>query len=491
METWWAVVYSLCALCMAWLWSWWKKPHPKFPPGPRGLPIVGMAPFLGPEPQITFKKLGEKYGPVMSVRMGMKDIVVLNTYEVINQAYVKQANEFSGRQDFFVYKQVTQDYGVMFKDYSDEYKRQKNFGTQALKRHGMSKAEMEKQILYESDFLMEKLRKQSGSPINIVPVLYQSAGNVVASIVLGKRFEDNDPTFLLLLKTLKTIFANKKIADSIMMMMLFENLRYIPPFSTTNQTIKEQLQILSDIFQKIVDDKNANFKQTDVNNFMDAFINEKRHGAGKIDSSFTDEQLVVFARDIFSAGTETVSSNIGWAIICLLHHPKYKQLLKDEIKDCLGRDGQPSLSIKDHLPMTCAFLQEVLRFRIVAPMVHHKTNSDAVLYGYVIPKGTQVTANLHGAAWDKETWPQPEVFNPERHIDEEGKFVFSPKIIAFSIGPRFCMGESLGRAEVFLVFVSLLQHFDISSVNGLPSLQGCSTNIVYTPQDFEIMLTPL
>nr|CAB3235724.1 cytochrome P450 2U1-like [Phallusia mammillata] len=390
METWWAVVYSLCALCMAWLWSWWKKPHPKFPPGPRGLPIVGIAPFLGSEPQITFKKLGEKYGPVMSVRMGMKDIVVLNTYEVINQAYVKQASEFSGRQDLFVYTQVTQDYGITFKDYSDEFRRQKNFGMQALKRHGMSNKEMEKRILRESKFLIEKLRRQAGSPINIVPLLYQFSGNVVASIVLGKRFEDNDPTFLLLLKTLKILFADKKVADSIMMMMLFQNLRYVPPFSTTNQTIKEQLQILSDIFQQFVDDRNANFKETDVNNFMDAFINEKLNGAGKSDSSFSDQQLVVFARDIFAAATEAVSCSIGWAIICLLHYPKYKKVLMKEISECLGRDGQPSLSSKDQLPKTCAFLQEVSRFRILAPMVHHKTTSDAVLYEYLIPKGTQV-----------------------------------------------------------------------------------------------------
>ena len=78
----WAVLVIVCVL----LWQWWKKPHPRFPPGPRGIPILGALPFVDVYMERTVKKWSlDKYGPVMSVRMGQKEVVFLNTYEAINQ----------------------------------------------------------------------------------------------------------------------------------------------------------------------------------------------------------------------------------------------------------------------------------------------------------------------------------------------------------------------------------------------------------------------
>ena len=58
-------------------------------------------------------------------------------------------------------------------------------------------------------------------------------------------------------------------------------------------------------------------------------------------------------------------------------------------------------------------------------------------------------------------WPDPEKFLPERHLDEDGKFVKSNRVIPFSIGARNCLGENLARAEVFLILVTILQKFEI------------------------------
>ena len=67
-------------------WIWWRKPHSKFPPGPRGIPLFGVLPWLSNYPERKLKKWSQKhYGPVMSARFGMEDVVILNTFDAVQQ----------------------------------------------------------------------------------------------------------------------------------------------------------------------------------------------------------------------------------------------------------------------------------------------------------------------------------------------------------------------------------------------------------------------
>ena len=54
---------------------WWKhfarKPHPKFPPGPVGLPILGYVPIFQAKNIIEgLDTLHDKYGDVISLNLG-------------------------------------------------------------------------------------------------------------------------------------------------------------------------------------------------------------------------------------------------------------------------------------------------------------------------------------------------------------------------------------------------------------------------------------
>lgn len=71
----------LVALCSYYLW---KRPK-NSPPGPRGLPVLGVLPFLSRYPERVFKKWSKEYSPIMSVRIGMTDSVILNDYRSITE----------------------------------------------------------------------------------------------------------------------------------------------------------------------------------------------------------------------------------------------------------------------------------------------------------------------------------------------------------------------------------------------------------------------
>jgi cytochrome P450 len=70
--------------------------------------------------------------------------------------------------------------------------------------------------------------------------------------------------------------------------------------------------------------------------------------------------------------------------------------------------------------------------------------------------------NLGMAMSDEKAFPEPKKFVPERHL-KNGKFVPHPQVIAFGIGKRRCLGETLAKTELFLFFTGLLQKFTINS----------------------------
>lgn len=74
------------------------------PPGPPGLPFVGMLPFLGKHLHLELNQLTAKYGNIFQLHVGGRKLLVLSGLETIKEALVKQQEKFNARADFGVYK---------------------------------------------------------------------------------------------------------------------------------------------------------------------------------------------------------------------------------------------------------------------------------------------------------------------------------------------------------------------------------------------------
>lgn len=80
-------IWSISALLVGFMiYRWWSFPHKKFPPGVRGYPLVGAIPYFGKYPEKVFAKWSrEKYGPIITIRMGIHDTVFIHSYDILNK----------------------------------------------------------------------------------------------------------------------------------------------------------------------------------------------------------------------------------------------------------------------------------------------------------------------------------------------------------------------------------------------------------------------
>ncbi|KAK8734233.1 hypothetical protein OTU49_006074, partial [Cherax quadricarinatus] len=116
------------------------------------------------------------------------------------------------------------------------------------------------------------------------------------------------------------------------------------------------------------------------------------------------------------------------------------------------------------LPYTRATIHEVQRVLNLIAFVVHCALEDCNFEGYDIPKGTVFLANMEDAMTDPKLWKNPDEFDPNNFLDDNGKYVKNGAFVPFGIGKRQCVGEALARMEVFVFLSSLFQKFTFTLV---------------------------
>jgi len=121
----------------------------------------------------------------------------------------------------------------------------------------------------------------------------------------------------------------------------------------------------------------------------------------------------------------------------------------------------PSKDVLDKLKYTENCLLESLRKYSNVPTVVRKASKDVKLGDYFIPKGATIMVNMQGVHHNPEFWPEPMVYDPERHSGTYKPFTFLP----FIDGNRKCLGHLLSRLESKVVLSMLVQNYNFQIMN--------------------------
>ncbi|KAL8219995.1 UNVERIFIED_CONTAM: hypothetical protein K2H54_037493 [Gekko kuhli] len=467
---------------------------------------VGSLVGRGVETEIFHRnsKLSDQYGPVFTVHLGPRRVVVLYGYEAVKEALVDHAEEFSGRGHLATVDDFVQGFGIAFAN-GERWRQLRRFTLSTLRNFGMGRRSIEERIQEEAHFLVEEFRKTNGSAFDPTFFLSRSVSNVICSIVFGQRFDYQDKDFLTLLAKINENFVGMSAASDVALSNLFgadvaghrghqqENevilwAQYKLDRHTQSQrrafhhrlyemfswimkflpgSHQQLFRNLNDICNFVAERVKVNKASLDHNNprdFIDCFLIQMEKESQNPSSEFHLKTMVMTVLNLFIAGTETVSSTLRWGFLILMKYPEVQAKVFREIDDVIGKNRVPAVENRALMPYTDAVIHEIQRFSDVIPMnLPHALTKTMQFRGYTLPKGTNVFPLLTSVLRDPSSFSDPEEFNPGHFLDEDGRFKKNEAFMPFSTGKRICAGAGLARMELFIFLTSLLQNFTLRS----------------------------
>ncbi|CAL1274088.1 unnamed protein product [Larinioides sclopetarius] len=466
------LLVAFCILIVTFLFlNWWRK-NSKLPPGPWGLPIVGYFPFLTVT-HLDFTRLSKKYGKVFSFRtVGGRLIVVLNGQKTIKDVLVNRAEEFIGRPHGNNLVSWMSDGIGITQEEGQPWNEQRRFFLQTAKNFGFGKKEFELYIQDEIKAFLQELRSFDGKPNDLRFHLAYTFNSIVSKVVFNRKFEKNTS----FKRNLTSMNYMVQIFTGVLNMLIG-----IPFYLATDvlgdKKIPRGKKEARKFVDQVVDEVKQNYDPSNPNSYIDCYLQQmdELKKKGKLqESSFTDIRLRANAFNLFLEGTESVSSTVTNLLIELSKHPDVQKKIQDELDSAVGRERLPSWTDKQNLPYLDATIQELSRVAALFQITTMYSNfKETTIEGYSIPERSVIISNFYSIHFDPELFPNPEKFDPERFLNNEGKRIkVEGGPYLFGLGKRSCIGESLAQVEIFLLIGSLLQSFNLPYAKDVDSLRA-------------------
>ncbi|XP_072799578.1 cytochrome P450 2W1 isoform X1 [Vicugna pacos] len=380
-------------------------------------------------------------------------MVVLTGYEAVREALVGTGQKLAGRPPIAIFQLIQGGGGIFFSS-GVRWRAARQLTVRTLHGLGVGRATVANKVLQELRCLTGQLDSYRGQPFPLA-LLGWAPSNITFTLLFGQRFDYCDPVFVSLLG----------LTDEVMVLLgapslqLFNVFPWLGALLQLHRPVLRKIEEVRAILRTLLEARRPHMTaQGPVQSYLDALIQQ---GQGNDpEGLFAEANVVACALDMVMAGTETTSSTLQWAALLMAKHPQVQGRVQEELDCVLGPGRPPRPEDQQALPYTNAVLHEVQRYITLLPHMPRCTTADTRLGSYLLPKGTPVVPLLSSVLLDKTQWDTPRQFNPGHFLDADGRFVKRAAFLPFSAGRRVCVGESLARSELFLLFVGLLQRIN-------------------------------
>ncbi|XP_062185055.1 cytochrome P450 77A4-like [Phragmites australis] len=385
----------------------------RLPPGPPGWPVVGnlfQVAFSGKLFIHYIRDLLREYGPILTLRMGERTIVVISSAELAHEAFV-----------------------------------------------------------VKNRFVLRMRAEVAASPDGASVWVLRNARFAVFCILLDMTFGllDLDEEHIV---HIDAVMKRVLLAVGVRM---DDYLPFLRPFFWRQQrralaVRREQIDTLLPLINRrraILRDMQSSPPNPNVAapfSYLDSVLDLNIEGRDVV----TDDELVTLCAELLNGGTDTTATAIEWAMARIVDNPSIQARLHEEIMQQVGDARPVDDKDIDSMPYLQAFVKELLRKHppTYFALTHAAVQPGSKLAGYDVPTDANLDIFLPTISEDPKLWERPTEFDPDRFLSggETADMTGSAgiRMIPFGAGRRICPGLAMGTTHIALMVARMVQAFE-------------------------------
>jgi cytochrome P450 len=450
----------------------------RLPPGPLAVPL------LGNWQRHSVQHLVARYGPVVSLRVGTRLVVLVSDRRVAHAALVETGAALADRPA---------PARALLGETGHTTISRASYGSvwRLLRRNLVSGTLHQSRVrlfaparAWARRALVGKLRASSEAPAGVTEELRNAVSCLLVLMCFGERLSES---------AVRAVTAVQRN------WLLFTAYRaHVFAFwpAVTKHLFRRRLQMglaawrrQKEVFMPLIDARRERKKQLSQggggsgagapkkatafeHSYVDTLFDIKLPDDGG--RGLTDDELVSLCSEFLTAGTDTTSTALQWIMAELVKNPAIQEKLHSEIKATCG-DEQDEVGEEDtrRMPYLKAVVLEGLRRHPPShALLAHRAAEDIDVFGYLIPRGALVHFTVAEMGWDERVWGNPMEFSPERFLpggDGEGVDVTGTKgvrMMPFGAGRRVCAGLGVAVLHLEYFVANLVREFEWQEVPG-------------------------
>ena len=406
-----------------------------------------------------------KYGEMTTLHLGSKTWIMLNSQRVASEIISKRGSATNTRDD----KPISS--GIISKDRRSLVLPQEAWTERRRVMHSLLNGSSLRQYgEWQEEESTQMMAEYLFQPAGWYRHHYRYANSVINRIALGERFVKSTKE-LQDMQNAVTFFVGN-IGQSII--DWFPDLARLPrPLQFWRRYWDDLGEWNYQLYHAWYDPVR---RKVEAGTAPPSFVRDTLlHPETKYKGDADDAMYVAMQR--VAAGSDTTREALNIMTMAALEHPDKFRVAREHVDRVCGTGKAarfPTLADMDSLRYICAMAKEVLRWRLIFPLVpDHTSTRDIEFEGYLFPAGTGFTINQRVVA---DECDEPDKFIPERWLDGN-EMDIAHGLWQFGGGRRICVGYRLAQRSLFLNIARLVQCVDYEAVSGLLMSEGTCTDM--------------
>ncbi|KAI3733226.1 hypothetical protein L1987_64446 [Smallanthus sonchifolius] len=432
------------------------------PPGPPGLPIIGNLHQLDTSDLSDYLwRLSKLYGPLMSLRLGHVQTLVVSSAEMAKEILKTNDLVFCTRPVLTGQQKLSYDNkDIALSPYNEYWRQMRKICT--LHLFSMKQVNSFRSVREEEVFdMIDRMKARSSTKqlANLSDIVTIITSNIICRVAFGKRPSEYDDgnqkgaRFYELMLQSQEMLANFYYRD------YFPLMGWLDKLNGSMARLEKIFKDLDDFYQQLIDEHlNQNRPNITQDDMLDILLKLKQ----EYSSDLTFDHIKGVIMNILLGATDTSASAMVWVMTLLIKNPDSLKKVQQEVRNAVGKKGRVQEDDLYKLDYLKAVIKETFRLYPALPLlVPHESRDRCILQGYEIPRKTLVYVNAWAVGRDPKFWERPEEFEPERFMRSSVDYKGADfELIPFGSGRRGCPGISFGSVTMELALSNLVYSFD-------------------------------